>query len=68
MIELFATLALLAAGALGGYVIVEGLRGLKARKEWREYAQARGLPLCRRCQLPEDHYDHTTGGHMFEDP
>jgi hypothetical protein len=32
------------------------------RRRWRQRARERGQPLCKRCRLPEDHWDHGSYG------
>lgn len=62
----FIGIALLAAFGTLAWVNVVWWR---ERRRWRRYARERGLPLCKRCRLPEEHYDHGSYGlHMFEEP
>lgn len=46
--------------------VVSCVRDWRENERWRKRARALGQPLCKRCRLPEEHWDHGSyGDHMF---
>lgn len=55
-------LALVALAGAFGFFVWYVVADWRDNRRWRQRARERGQPLCKRCRLPEDHWDHGSYG------